>query len=57
LLRADSFRSLIFIFLAAGIILGFVTGKLKKEYSIALIAFLITLDLWSVGKRYLNAAI
>ena len=55
LLRADSFRSLIFIFLAAGIILGFVTGKLKKEYSIALIAFLITLDLWSVGKRYLNA--
>ncbi len=35
--------------------MGFVTGKLKKEYSIALIAFLITIDLWSAGKRYLNA--
>jgi hypothetical protein len=55
LLRADSFRSLIFILLGAGVLLAFVSGKLKKEYSIALIAFFIFIDLWSADKRYLNA--
>jgi hypothetical protein len=54
LLRADSFRSLIFILLGAGLLLAFVSGKLKKEYSIALIAFFIFIDLWSADKRYLN---
>jgi hypothetical protein len=55
LLRADSFRSLLFILLGAGTLFAFVAGKLKKEYSIALIAFLIFIDLWSADKRYLNA--
>lgn len=55
LLRADSLRSLIFILLVAGTILGFVSGKLRKEYSIGLIALLIIFDLWGIGKRYLNA--
>jgi hypothetical protein len=55
LLRADSFRSLAFLLLGAGALLAFVSGKLKKEYSIALIAFFIFIDLWSADKRYLNA--
>lgn len=55
LLKADSFRSLLFILLGAGTLLAFVSGKLKKEYSIALIAFLILIDLWSADKRYLSA--
>jgi hypothetical protein len=55
LLRADSMRSLILILLGAGTILGFVSGKLRKEYSIGLIALLILFDLWGIGKRYLNA--
>jgi hypothetical protein len=55
LLRADSFRSLVFIVLGAGAILGFVTGKLRKEYSIFMISLLILLDMWGTGKRYLNA--
>jgi hypothetical protein len=55
LLRADSFRSLAFLMLGAGPLLAFVSGKLKKEYSIALIAFFIFIDLWSADKRYLNA--
>ena len=55
LLRADSLRSLIFILLGAGTLLAFVSGKLKKEYSIALIAIFIFIDLWSADKRYLNA--
>ncbi len=44
-----------FILLAAGAILGYVVGKLKKEYSILIIAFLILLDLWGADRRYLNA--
>ena len=55
LLRTDSFRSLIFILLGAGTLFAFVSGKMKKEYSIALIAFFIFIDLWSADKRYLNA--
>ncbi|MCX6262441.1 MAG: hypothetical protein NTY95_16700, partial [Bacteroidia bacterium] len=55
LLRADIIRSLIFIVLGAGAIVGFVSGKLRKEYSILLIALLIIFDLWDTGKRYLNA--
>lgn len=55
LLRSDSLRSLIFILLGAGAIFGFVTGKLRKEFSILLIALFIIFDLWGTGKRYLNA--
>ncbi len=55
LVMADSFRSLIFIILGAVAILGFVSGKLRKEYSILLLALIIILDLWGTGKRYLNA--
>ena len=55
LLKSDSLRSLIFILLGAGAIFGFVTGKLRKEYSIVLIALFIIFDLWGTGKRYLNA--
>jgi Bacterial membrane protein YfhO len=55
LLRADSLRSLIFILLGATAVFGFVTGKLRKEYSIVLIALLIVFDLWGAGKRYLDA--
>lgn len=55
LLRADSFRSLAFILLGAAAIFGFISGKLKKEYSVTLIGILILLDLWGAGKRYLDA--
>ena len=55
LLRTDSFRSLFFIAAALGIILAFIFGKMKKTYSILLITLLITIDLWTVDKRYLNA--
>ena len=55
LLRSDSFRSLVFILLSAGTILGFMFEKLRKEYAILIIAILIVFDLWTVDKRYLNA--
>ncbi len=55
LLRADSFRSLLFIILGTGALLAFASGKLRKDYSILIIALLILTDLWSADKRYLNA--
>ena len=55
LLRSDAFRSLVFILLSAGVILGFIFEKLRKEYAILIIALLIVLDLWTVDKRYLDA--
>jgi hypothetical protein len=55
LLRGDSFRSLFLILLAAGTMLGFLYGKIKKEYSFLILGVLILSDLWTVDKRYLNA--
>jgi hypothetical protein len=55
LLRNDSIRSLIFIILATGTILGFIYGKIRKEYSIMALGLLVLLDLWTIDKRYLNA--
>lgn len=54
LLRADALRSLAFILLSAGIIWLFVTDKLKKNVAIALLGFLMLIDLFVVDKRYLN---
>ena len=54
LLRMDAFRSLIFIFLAAGLLWLYIKEKLKYPIIIAGLALLITVDLWSVDKRYLN---
>jgi hypothetical protein len=55
LLRIDAFRSLVFILLSSGVLLGFISDKLRKEYAILLIGLLIVFDLWAVDKRYLNA--
>jgi hypothetical protein len=55
LLRNDAFRSLIFILLSSGVILGFIYDKIRKEYAILIIALLVVLDLWTVDKRYLDA--
>lgn len=55
LLRADSFRSLIFIALAAGAIFAYLKGKLKALPAIAAIGALVLLDLWTVDRRYLNS--
>lgn len=54
LLRADALRSLAFILLSAGIIWLFITSKLKKNVAIALLGFLMLIDLFVVDKRYLN---
>lgn len=55
LLRNDAMRSLVYVLLGAGILLAFIYGKLKKEFSILIISLLVLSDLWGVDKRYLNA--
>lgn len=55
ILRGDAFRSLVFILLSSGVILGFIFDKLKKEYAILVIGLLVVLDLWTIDKRYLDA--
>ncbi len=55
LLVADAARSLVFILLAAGIILGLLSGKLKERYALILLGLLVITDLWSADKRYLGA--
>jgi hypothetical protein len=54
LLRADAFRSFVFISLAAAALWAWLSQKLKKEYLVGLLALLILSDLWFVDKRFLN---
>lgn len=55
LLRADAFRSLLFVLLSAGVIFGFIYEKLKANYVILILGLLIVFDQWTVDRRYLNA--
>ncbi|MBS0010826.1 MAG: hypothetical protein KFF49_05430 [Bacteroidales bacterium] len=54
MIRMDALRSLVFIIAASVIIYAAYTGKLKNIYAIALLVFLILVDMWPVNKRYLN---
>jgi hypothetical protein len=54
LLRADAFRSLIFIALAFGSLWFYSKNKLKTQYLYVLIGVLVIVDLWGVDKRYLS---
>ncbi len=53
-LRADAFRSFIFIALAAGTLYLWQLKKIKTNIFIAVLGLLILVDLWAVDKRYLN---
>jgi len=54
ILRMDALRSLVFIALSGTAIWLYLGKKIKQEYLILAISMLILVDLWSVGKRYLN---
>lgn len=51
---ADAWRSFLLITASLGLITAFAYQKLSKNLFIALIGFLILLDLFSVNKRYVN---
>ncbi len=52
--RNDTIRSLIFVGLAALVLLIYLKGKLKPVFGILLLALLISIDLVSVAKRYIS---
>ena len=52
--RSDSFRSLVFILLAALLILLFAKQKIKPALFTLLLGVLIVADMWPVNRRYFN---
>ena len=54
LLQADAFRSLIFILFSAALIVVYIRKKIKADQMIIGILLLVTIDMWTVDKRYLN---
>ena len=55
LLRSDSFRSLIFVLLTAGLLFAYQQKKLKQHLFLIGLGLLVLVDLWPVNKRYLNS--
>ena len=51
---SDALRSFYIILVGTGLLLAYLWGKLKKEYTIGIILVLCLVDLWTVNKRYLN---
>ncbi len=55
LFMSDSWRSLIFIVLSAGLLWLYINNKIKKSgIIIGILACLVLIDLWGVDRRYLN---
>lgn len=54
ILRSDSFRSLMFILLAAGTIWLFANNKIRKMWMIAALGVIVVADMWPVDKRFFN---
>ncbi|MDO4949577.1 MAG: YfhO family protein [Bacteroidales bacterium] len=54
LLTSDSWRSLLFVVAAAGILWLYVGGRMKQTYMIVALGILVTWDLWGIDKRYFN---
>jgi hypothetical protein len=54
LLRADAFRSLAFIVLAAVAVWLYLKEKVKEQHLLWTLCILILVDLWVVDKRYVN---
>jgi len=54
LLKADAFRSFVFILLGSGSLWFFATGKLTRKYLLPGLILVILIDLWGVDRRYIN---
>lgn len=52
--RSEVIRSLLFLALAAGLVVAFRKGKMPRWSMQAAIALLVIVDLWGVGRRYFN---
>ena len=54
LLRADAFRSFVFITLSAGLMWMFLKSKISVRWMGLAIALIFLVDLWMVNRRFLN---
>lgn len=54
MMRADAFRSLVFILLAGAAVYVYFLKKLKPAYLVVLLGVLIIADMWTVNRRYLS---
>lgn len=54
MVSTDALRSMLVIAIGLAILYFFIVGKLKKTYTIGVIALLCLVDMWGVNKRYLN---
>ncbi|NCA85816.1 MAG: hypothetical protein EOM83_09610 [Clostridia bacterium] len=54
LMRAEALRSLLFILLAAAMIWLALAKKMKAQFAFIGLILLVTIDMWTVNKRYLN---
>ncbi len=54
ILRADAWRTIMFIVLALGVIYFTLKEKLSTTIGIALLFVLVTADMWNIDRRYLN---
>ena len=53
MVAADALRSLIIVLVGVVLLILFLKGKLRKEFTIGGIALLCLFDMWQVNKRYL----
>ena len=54
ILRSDSFRSLVFIILSAGVVWLFANEKIKKVWMIVALGVIVVADMWPIDKRFFN---
>jgi len=54
MLRADAFRSFVFILLAGAVVFAALKSKIKLPVASLLIIALVIFDMWTIDKRYLD---
>ncbi len=54
LMRMDALRSFVFIAVACGLIYYYLQAKLNARWLVVALVILVTIDIWGVGRRYLN---
>ncbi|MDX1667400.1 MAG: hypothetical protein R3350_09235, partial [Saprospiraceae bacterium] len=54
MMRSDATRSLVLIALTFILIRAYMTNRIKKLYALLGIGLIVTLDMWTVGMRYLD---
>ena len=52
--KSDILRSSVFVILCFGVLYGSINKKIKENYSLFILFLIITVDLWSVDKKYVN---